>query len=182
MVDFTPTPHPVMIAPTLDEIKALVNEVGPDEAARRLQLREDKIRAEKLDAYRHGYEPPTWKDADKLLIENRDLLINGGNRAGKTEYAAKRVCQLLASKPEARVWCLHTTNQSSIQMQQNVIYKYLPPEFRTARKTKITNVGYTQTSSPPSHCTDSARSGTTSQLPCVHGTFQCTASCPSGFR
>ena len=144
MVDFTPTPHPVMVAPTLDEIKALVNEVGPDEAARRLQLREDKIRAEKIDSYRHGYEPPTWKDADRLLLDSRDLLINGGNRAGKTEYAAKRVCQLLASKPEARVSCLHTTNQSSIQMQQNVIYKYLPPEFRTARKTKITNVGYTQ--------------------------------------
>jgi hypothetical protein len=52
MVDFTPTPHPVMVAPTLDEIKALVTEVGPDEAARRLQLREDKIRAEKIDAYR----------------------------------------------------------------------------------------------------------------------------------
>jgi S-adenosylmethionine synthetase len=79
-----------------------------------------------------------------MRTDSHDLLINGGNRAGKTEYAAKRVCQLLASKPEARVWCLHTTNQSSIQMQQNVVFKYLPPEFRTARKTKITNVGYTQ--------------------------------------
>ena len=68
----------------------------------------------------------------------------GGNRAGKTEWAAKKVMQILTSKPDARVWCLHTTSQSSIQMQQNVIWKYMPAELKTAKKTKITNISYSQ--------------------------------------
>ena len=141
---YVPTPHPVLYSPTIDDIKRLVNEHGAEETARRLQLREDKIVAERTDPYRHGYEPKHWKTADELLIKHRELLINGGNRAGKTEYAAKRVINLLVARPESRVWCLHTTNMSSIQMQQNVVWKYMPPEYKAARKTKITNVAYTQ--------------------------------------
>jgi len=141
---YVPTPHPVLYAPTLEDIKALVAEHGAEETARRLQIREDKIMAEKMDPFRHGYEPPHWKDADKLMLEYRDLLVMGGNRAGKTEYAAKKLNQIMANKAESRVWCLHTTNQSSIQMQQNVVWKYLPPEFKNAKKTKITNISYTQ--------------------------------------
>jgi phage terminase large subunit-like protein len=141
---YVPTPHPVLYSPTIEDIKRLVSEHGAEETARRLQLREDKIVAEKCDPYRHGYEPDHWKVADKLLIKHRELLINGGNRAGKTEYAAKRAINLLVARPESRVWCLHTTNMSSIQMQQNVMWKYMPPEYKMARKTKITNVAYTQ--------------------------------------
>ena len=79
---YVPTPHPVLYSPTIEDIKRLVNEHGAEETARRLQLREDKIVAEKCDPYRHGYEPEHWKVADKLLIKHRELLINGGNRAG----------------------------------------------------------------------------------------------------
>lgn len=141
---YKPAPHPVIPTPTLEDIRRLVDEHGLEETARRLQLREDKIRAEKSDPYRHGYEPPHWKVADDLLRQYRDLLIMGGNRAGKTEWAAKRAINLLVAKPDARVWCLHTTEKSSIQMQQAVMFKYLPPEWKTLRKTKITNVAYTQ--------------------------------------
>ena len=141
---YKPAPHPVIMSPTMEDIRRLVREKGMDETVKLLQLREDKIAAEAKDPYRHGYEPPHWKDADKMLTEHRDLLINGGNRAGKTEYAAKRVVQLMAAKPDRRVWCLHTTEKSSIQMQQNVIWKYIPYEWKGARKTKITNISYTQ--------------------------------------
>ena len=94
---YVPTPHPVLYSPTIEDIKRLVNEHGAEETARRLQLREDKIVAEKCDPYRHGYEPEHWKTSDKLLIKHRELLINGGNRAGKTEYAAKRAINLLVA-------------------------------------------------------------------------------------
>jgi phage terminase large subunit-like protein len=144
LLGYVPTPHPVMPSPTLEDIKRMVAEHGAEETALRLQLREDKIVAEKQDPYRHGYEPSHWKVADELLTKYRDVLIMGGNRAGKTEWAAKRAVNLLVAKPESRVWCLHTTNQSSIQMQQPIIWKYLPPEYKAARKTKITNVAYTQ--------------------------------------
>lgn len=138
------TPHPVMVQPSPEEVRLLVEKHGSDAVAQLLQLREDKILAEKMDPYRHGYEPQHWKDVDTLLKSKNEVLVLGGNRAGKTEWAAKRVIQTLVNKPDARVWCLHTTNSSSIQMQQNVLWKYMPPELKNARKTKITNIAYSQ--------------------------------------
>ena len=138
------TQHPVLTAPSPARIKELVEKHGEEYVINLLQLREDKILAEKTDPYRHGYEPFYWKDADIHLEENDEMLLSGGNRAGKTEYAAKRVVFTLTSKPNARVWCLHTTTQSSIQMQQSVVWKYLPPELKLAKKTKVTNIAYSQ--------------------------------------
>jgi len=143
-MSFRITQHPVLIDPTDEQVKAMVERFGADKTAEILQLREDKIASEKLDPYRHGYEPNHWKIADELLKSKQEVLILGGNRAGKTEWAANRAIQTLVNIPNARVWCLHTTNSSSIQMQQDVMYKYLPPELKNARKTKITNVSYSQ--------------------------------------
>ena len=142
--EYKPTQHPVIVAPTIDEIRLLVEKNGVEKVAELLQLREDKILAEKMDPYRHGYEPDHWKEVDEILKRKNEVLVLGGNRAGKTEWAAKRVIQTLVNKPDARVWCLHTTNSSSIQMQQNVLWKYMPPELKNARKTKITNISYSQ--------------------------------------
>lgn len=138
------TPHPILVAPTPEEIRVLTERHGAEKVAELLSLREDKILAEKLDPYRHGFELNHWRDADRLLKDNRELLVLGGNRASKTEWAAKRVVQALCGTPDARVWCLHTTNQSSIQMQQNVIFKYLPSEYKELKKNRVTNVQYTQ--------------------------------------
>lgn len=133
-----------MRLPTPDEIAALVKSKGLESVKELLQLREDKIQAEKEDPYRHGYEPFHWKDADRLLTESDELMILGGNRAGKTEYAAKRAVFTLMNKPNARVWCLHTTSKSSIEMQQNVIWKYLPSEMKQTKKGRVTNIQYSQ--------------------------------------
>lgn len=143
-MSFEPTPHPILISPSSEEIRKLSEKIGQDKVVEILNLREDKILAEKLDPYRHGFDLPHWKDADELLKANNELLVLGGNRASKTEWAAKRAVQTLINIKDARVWCLHTTNQSSIQMQQNVIYKYLPSEFKELKKNKIQNVAYTQ--------------------------------------
>ena len=141
---FSPTPHPILVTPTEDDIKSLSEKFGSEKVAEILNLREDKILAEKLDPYRHGFDLPHWKEADQLLKENNEVLILGGNRASKTEWAAKRIVQTLINIKDARVWCLHTTNQSSIQMQQPVIFKYLPSEFKDLKKNKVQNVQYTQ--------------------------------------
>jgi len=138
------SPHPVIVMPSVDEIRSLTEKYGAEKVAEILSIREDKILAEKLDPYRHGFDLPHWKEADELLKENNELLVLGGNRASKTEWAAKRIVQTMINVKDARVWCLHTTNQSSIQMQQNVIYKYLPSEFKNLKKNKVQNVEYTQ--------------------------------------
>lgn len=140
-VDFKPSPHPVIRMP---DIKMLVEKIGIEKTAQILELREDKILAEQLDPYRHGFEPDHWKKADELLKEKQEILVLGGNRAGKTEWMAKRVIQTLINKDKAMVWCLHTTQKSSIQMQQNVVWKYMPPELKNCKKTKVTNIAYSQ--------------------------------------
>jgi hypothetical protein len=138
------TKHPIIHLPTEDEVVGLAQVIGAEKTADVLKRREEKIQAEIADPYRHGYEPESWADADTLLMNGNELLIMGGNRAGKTEYAAKRVMQLLCTRPNSRIWCLHTTSQTSIQMQQAVIWKYMPPEFKNAKKTKVTNIQYSQ--------------------------------------
>lgn len=138
------TKHPVLVLPTVDELKVLAQTMGAEEVKRILDIREEKIRLEQEDPYRHGYEPKHWKDADKLFEEKTEMCILGGNRAGKTEWAAKKVIKALMDKPGARVWCLHTTTMSSIQMQQNVVWKYMPKEFRGLKKNRVTNIQYTQ--------------------------------------
>lgn len=138
------TKHPIIHLPTEDEVVGLAQQIGAEKTAEILKRREEKIQAEITDPYRHGYEPESWADADALLMGGNELLIMGGNRAGKTEYAAKRVMQLLCTRPNSRIWCLHTTSQTSIQMQQAVIWKYMPPEFKNAKKTKVTNIQYSQ--------------------------------------
>ena len=138
------SPHPVLKLPSTDELKVLAKKLGAEELARVLRIREEKIGAEKSDPYRHGYEPFHWKDADDLLKTHQELCVLGGNRAGKTEWAAKRVVAAMVNIPNARIWCLHTTSQSSIQMQQNVIWKYIPPEFKSLKKGRVTNVQYSQ--------------------------------------
>lgn len=136
------TEHPVLHKPDAETLRSLVEKNGVDYVSKLIQLREDKITAEKSDPYRHGYEPFHWDEADKLLKEKDELLILGGNRAGKTEYAAKRAIYTLVNKPNAIVWCIHTTSMSSIQMQQNVIWKYIPSEYKTLKKGRVTNIQY----------------------------------------
>jgi hypothetical protein len=138
------TPHPVIKLPSTDELKVLAEKFGAEKLADILRIREEKIHAEKTDPYRHGYEPFHWKAADDLLKQYQELLVLGGNRAGKTEWAAKRVVAAMVNSPNARVWCLHTTSKSSIEMQQNIIWKYIPPEFKTLKKGRVTNVQYSQ--------------------------------------
>lgn len=136
------TDHPLILKPTEEQLKSLIESKGADAVSELIQLREDKIAAEKSDPYRHGYEPFHWKDADDILKNKEELLILGGNRAGKTEYAAKRAIFTLCNKPNAIVWCIHTTSMSSIQMQQNVVWKYIPSEFKNMKKGRVTNIQY----------------------------------------
>lgn len=74
----------------------------------------------------------------------KDLLVLGGNRAAKSEWAAKRCVQKLVSKPGAIVWALSTTAKTSIRDQQKLIWKYLPAEWKSLKKTSTTRITYNQ--------------------------------------
>jgi hypothetical protein len=121
------------------------------------RLFEERIRLEQEDPYRYGYVIPIWETADRQFAQLREqfpqgvteLLILGGNRASKSRYLARRAVQVLVENPGARVWCLQSTEASSIQNQQPYIWEYLPAEWKPAasgkmRKGVVTNITYSQ--------------------------------------
>lgn len=138
--------HPLLPLPLPAEIETIMELPGGAESLTdALNKREELIDLVESDAYTHGMELPHWLDADRLLYETpgvSELLVLGGNRAAKSEWAGKRVVKTVVLKPKAVAWCLHTTNDSSIEMQQPIIFKYLPKEWVHAKKTAVTNILY----------------------------------------
>ena len=145
-MSFTPTPHPVLIVPSKARMQEFADrgEEGLDELARALEQREQLISLEKEDPYRYGFEPDNWKDADELWKGASELLIQGGNRAGKSEFAARRIVQMMTAKKGAKVWVLGMTAQSSIRDQQQLVYKYIPTEWKNIKKGRVQNVSFSQ--------------------------------------
>lgn len=166
---FTPTPHPVLGLPTPAQMAAM----GHDKWAQLMLEREERILKERAEPFPHWFEPPIWKVCDALLgfpwvdpvwAEKmrkhlgfdkpvKILLINGGNRGGKSEYASDRVMRVLrywkTYWPErhepASAWCLHSTLPMSKKYQQPLFYQALPPELRGKDiKSKETYITYKQ--------------------------------------
>ena len=108
-----------------------------------LKKREELIAQESADPFRNGYIPPVWRRASELLEKHREILVLGGNRSGKTEWAAKEVIKTMYNKPGAVVWCFSLTAANSVELQQPRVWKYLPPEWRNARKSQVTAISYT---------------------------------------
>jgi len=160
IVAFKLTDHPIIPSPNEEQRRRMVENVGVQEVMRMFLTREQRIRAEQEDPYRYGTELQTWPDADKIMSEKNELLILGGNRAGKTEYAAKRIAQMFVGmdlsgtmpawvkerteKRGLNIWCLHQSHFTSVSMQQNVLHKYLPKELREAKRSSQIQVNWTQ--------------------------------------
>ncbi|MDH3379955.1 MAG: hypothetical protein OEQ39_23790, partial [Gammaproteobacteria bacterium] len=102
------------------------------------RLRREAIQREKTNPLRYGWEPPIWRVCDALLgckwVDDNwaksirsvlgfnkpvsSLMINGGNRGGKSEYASKRMIKLLLKYPQSRGWAFHSSSPMSIEYQQ----------------------------------------------------------------
>jgi phage terminase large subunit-like protein len=160
---FVPTPnHAVLPLPTAEQAA----EMGLEKWLAAMTLREAAIAKEKADPLRNGWEPPIWKVCDALLgfprpepgwLETaekirqrlkfdrlvRILLILGGNRSSKSEYVAKRTMQLVSWNNKKRVWMFHSSAQMSLEYQQPLIWKYMPPELRKVVRTAITYISFT---------------------------------------
>lgn len=126
------TEHPVYPVPTPEQAEAM----SPEDLQRIWEQRELAVRLERDDPYQYGLELEVWKSADWLLESDEvtELVIMGGNRAGKSEYAAKRVVKAAVENPNAMIWCFQTNQQNSIEMQQKLVYKYLPKHLKGLKK------------------------------------------------
>lgn len=159
-MSFSPTPHPVLGLPTPAEALRLGEKAFLELMARRERI----IAEEAADPFSKGWEPPIWRVCDALLgfpwgdqewnarmraclgfgKPVSSLLINGGQRGGKSEYAAKREMRMLRILQHGRGWGFHSKNQMSVDYQQPLFWKYMAPELRTAKgiRTNSTYVAY----------------------------------------
>lgn len=117
-----------------------VVEMSAAQAGTMIEGRERTIRLEEQDPFRHGYEPPFWTEVDWAVCElvcqagNEnaviEVLVQGGNRAGKTDYAAKRFIETLTLNDRWLCWAFHADQAASRSVQQRRSWHYLPPEHR----------------------------------------------------
>ncbi len=108
------------------------------------QKRTQLVLLEKADPYTYGYIPDHWEVANAEYGATQELLISGGNRAGKTLWAARRVVQTLLEKENASVLCCHTSHATSVTVQQPAIYNYLPVALRATKKGRIHYLNYSR--------------------------------------
>ena len=116
--------------------------MGPERLIEYWERREAAVQREREDPFNFGTELYHWALADEQLKDRSELLILGGNRSGKTEYAAKRVVQSLVANPGAIIWCFTATSQNSIAHQQAAVYRYLPNEYKTLGRSRTAYVSY----------------------------------------
>lgn len=141
MKPITWTPHPVLSVPTREQAMAM----GADKLRQFYSMREERIRMEKTDPLRYGYSPAVWAQVDALRAQGiKEILILGGNRASKSRYAAREVVQALRGGEGRRVWAFQTSAPNSVEMQQPLVWDYLPPEWKNLKKGRVTNISYAQ--------------------------------------
>lgn len=143
------TPHPLLPVPPEATLGYWLAQPGGDaKLAQYYAQREKLIGLSEQNPYAYGTEPDHWRDADALLaLDILILMIFGGNRAGKSEYAAKRVVQDAVKFPESTLYCLHENVTASIALQHKLVWKYLPPEYKklnNARKDAVRKINYSQ--------------------------------------
>lgn len=136
------TESPVVPLPPSSLVDRLVGTAaGRAELVGMLQRREELIGAMKEDPLRYGFKPWYWKRASELSAAG-ELLVMGGNRSGKTEWAACEAVLDLVNHPN-RIWAFgHSSADSSKRLQQPRIFNYLPAEWRNVGRGKKAYVNY----------------------------------------
>ncbi len=128
-------PHPVLPLPTRQAVMAWLaqGEAGRQHLDQILRTRAEKIALERSDPLRHSFEPETYKKVRELLGTYDEVLLNGANREGKTHCAGKLSVEHLVDAPnfsERTAAFLHSSDRTSIDQQQPVIFHFLPPDMR----------------------------------------------------
>ena len=105
------------------------------------EWREKCIKLSLFDPYRYGYRPPIYEKVDAELKKRKLVSIFGINRGGKSNYSYWYGVNHLKQNPGHRVAFFEMSEDSSINKQQERIYRMLPPEWRNlGRKGKEANI------------------------------------------
>lgn len=146
---FTLTDIPVQAGP-------LVERMAPTDLIRRIGQRERLLQLEKEDPVRYLCEPPEYRAIDLECARKRlampgvplALWVSGGIRSSKTEFVTRRVSCNFWWTPGAWCWGFHQTDTTSRSIQQQRVYRFLPPEIKPDtgkfRKDKTTKFNYSE--------------------------------------
>ena len=132
------TQHPILSAPTDEEIVMLADE-DPRLLKQLFEAHEGRIQAAEEDPIRHGFDLEGWQRVREGLEEYNEVLVLGGNRSGKTTGCAKMLMEAVMQNNDGHIVCFSQNADTSIKVQQAAIWEMMPKEFR--RKTKSTE-GY----------------------------------------
>jgi len=95
--------------------------------------------AARLDPIQFGWTLLSWRKVmDEWKFYNKHTIL-GGNRAGKTSFAARLVVDAAMKIPEAKIRCWHVNEEKSIAEQQSLIWDCLPVRFKEMGKKKGVN-------------------------------------------
>jgi hypothetical protein len=133
-------PHPVLVPPTMAEMAAM----EPGKLAELWELYHDAISGAETDPYRYGFVLLNWNYAEELLGEFNEILASGGNRSGKTTWAARCIVKAALENPGSVIMCFAQNADVSVRQQQSAVYDALPVELRVKTLGTEANVSYTR--------------------------------------
>jgi hypothetical protein len=136
MIEFTP--HPILDAPSDEEILLLANK-DPKLLEDLHRAHEGRIEAATNDPVRYGFDLDGWGRIRNGLKEYNEVLTLGGNRSGKTTGCAKIIMQAVMENMNGHIVCFSQNADTSVKVQQAAMWEMMPKEFR--KKTKSTE-GY----------------------------------------
>lgn len=132
--------HEVLTPPSDGEMALM----SPEDLIRLHTLYHEAIANSRRDPYRYGFKLPHWRDAEELLGHHSELLVSGGNRSGKTTWAAHAVVKAAVENPQSVIMCFAQNADVSIRQQQSAVYDALPEEYRVKVLGTEENVSYTR--------------------------------------
>ena len=132
--------HEVLKPPSDAELASM----SPEDVLKLHDLYHSAIANSKRDNYRYGWKLPHWKDAEDLMAEHSELLVSGGNRSGKTCFAANAIVRAAIENHQSTIMCFAQNADVSIRQQQSAIYDALPEEYRVKVLGTEENISYTR--------------------------------------
>lgn len=134
------TAHPLLPIPSDEELAVM----EPEEIVAYHRDHHEAISKAASDPYRYGFKLPHWSKVETSLAEDDEAMILGGNRSGKTEFAAWTVVKAAFENPESEIFCFAQNAKVSVRQQQRAVWRYLPAEYKKKINGQVTNISYTK--------------------------------------
>jgi len=136
LVEHAPAPHPILRLPTAREVAAAMRRPKQEGLyVVAAVLAEYRKRIEDADErtgepLTRGFVLDPWWTLVEQFQKARTVYCGGGKRASKTECAAWLFVKSCLAYPGGRRWVLGETENSSQNIQQPAIWRYLPRPWR----------------------------------------------------